>query len=354
MEDDNGLELSLGLTCGGLSVKSKGKSSSSLDVKSEGDRGNKLVDDFKSFLNPGTQKQESSSSSQRSDSLKPKESFFNDLSKAKVVADAAVGLNGKGVWVSNNIHSTELEEEKWSEAGSKRKLSFDDTNHQKKHERDSQFTDKNDKTRTSHISITTEDGSTAENEDVAESEVEGSTSRLTPHIDDGSKRTIGVGRYSDAQRDGSKAVDLNGQRRFNSSSENEFRLGNAPNSSPFAAQTENMINVPYAFAVKDLNSVAAPSTSSYMVPGVMQAMPAANGDTPGTQPFNLASLPVMFGYSALQLPTLDKDNSYAPASHPQQFHVHQPYGARGPPNSPNSGNLITIISPASCLFMSYC
>ena len=103
MEDESGLELSLGLGCGGSSAKSKGKSGSSSDTRTEeGDRGNKLVDDFKNFLHGNAQKQDSSTGSQRSDSVKPQEKFFNDLSKNNADADAPINMNNRGLWVSSS------------------------------------------------------------------------------------------------------------------------------------------------------------------------------------------------------------------------------------------------------------
>ncbi|XP_050363280.1 ninja-family protein mc410 [Argentina anserina] len=332
MEDENGLELSLGLSCGGgSSVKSKGKNGASSNTRvEEGERDNKLTDDFKDFLHGGTQKQESSSSSQRSDSVKPKENFFNDLSKANGDADTSMNLNGRGVWVAKNNKSDEIEERQ-TDAGNKRKTLFEDMNNQKKHEREAHYTDMHDKTRASHIS-TTEEGSTAENEDVADSEVEGSVSRLIPQHDDGSKRFVGSGDSSDAQKElrrfaDSSSVDPNGQKRFNVSSENDYKVGNVTYGSPFSMQSVNMMNMPYSLPTKDYNPVGAPSTSAHLIPGMMQVMPIANSERSGTQPMNPGNLPVMFGYSAVQLPVLDKDNSWG-VPHTQQFH----YAGRTPPN----------------------
>lgn len=336
MEDENGLELSLGLSFGGLSAKSKGKNGSSSDIRTEeGDRGNKLVDDFKNFLNAGAQKQDLSAGSQRSDSLKPKENFFNDLSKTNVDTDAPVDLTGKGVWGSNS-KSAEFEEEKRAESGSKRRMFFNEMSHQKKHEREAHFADINDKTRASHISLTTEDGSTAENEDVAESEVEGSTSRLVLQNDDGSKRFIGIGGSSDGQKEvcgisDSKVVDPNGQKRFNSTSENGLKLGNISYGGSFPGQPVNIMNMPFPLPVKEANSAAAQSTSAHPLPGVVQVMPTANSEVPGPRPVYPGNLPLMFGYSPVQIPMLEKDNSWGLVSQPQQF---QPsYVGRGPPNS---------------------
>ncbi|KAG6739673.1 hypothetical protein POTOM_057287 [Populus tomentosa] len=344
MEDENGLELSLGLGCGGSSAKSKGKSGSSSDTRTEeGDRGNKLVDDFKNFLHGNTQKQDSSTGSQRSDSVKPQEKFFNDLSKNNADADAPINLNNRGLWVSSANRSAETDEEKRSDLGNKRKLLFDDLNNQKKHERDAHHCDLHDKK--SHISITTEDGSTAENEDVAESEVEGSTSRLASHHDDGSKQFVGVGGPPEATNEirgfsDSSVVELQGPRRLSSSSENEFKQGNLNYGVPFSVQPVSIMNV-HSFPIKESNSVGAPSTSGHPITGMVQVLPASNGEQrPGNQSVNPGNLPVMFGYSPVQLPTLDKDNSWGLVSHLQQ--LHSSYPGRAPSNAEKQNDGLKI------------
>ncbi|EOY30698.1 hypothetical protein QUC31_020141 [Theobroma cacao] len=319
MEDDNGLELSLGLSCG-ASAKSRGKVGSSSDTRTEeGDRGVKIVDDFKNFFQAGTQKQDQGVGSQRSDSVKPSENFFNDLSKATGDAEASVNLNGRGLWDTNNNRSAELDEDKRSEAGSKRKM-FDEINNPKKLEREAHHTDLHEKPKTSHISITTEDGSTAENEDVAESEVEGSTSRLISLHDDGSKRFIGVSGSSEVQK--------------------EVKLGNLTYGNPFPVQSVNVMNVPYSLPMKDSNPVGTPSSAGHTLPGMIQIMPTGNSERSSTQPVNPGNLPVMFGYSSVQLPMLDKDSPWGMVSHPPQFHPS--YAVRGPPNPDKHGDGLKI------------
>ncbi|KAK3024922.1 hypothetical protein RJ639_043237 [Escallonia herrerae] len=338
MEDDNGLELSLGLPCGGSSVISKGKNGSSSDSRTEeGDRGSKIIDIFRNFLHDGTQKQDFGTMSQRSDLVKPEENFFNVLSKEAVNADASTNLNSGGYWLGNDNRSVEVEEEKRPEAGNKRKNLFDEINHQRKREREVQHADLYEKTRTSHISITTDEGSTAENEDVADSEADGSTSKLAPHLDDGSKRYVGGGGLPEVPKEvnrvsDSGGVDLQEQRRFTISSGNEFKHGNMPYSVQFPTQSVNIMNASYSQPVKDTNHpIGAPAMSCYSLPGIMQVMTGANGERPTTQPVMPANLPMMFGYSPVQLPMLDKDNSWGPVSHSQQFH--QSTVCRGPPNS---------------------
>ncbi|XP_031250663.1 ninja-family protein mc410-like [Pistacia vera] len=347
MEDDNGLELSLGLSFGGSAVKSKGKSGGSLDAKTEeDDRGNK-IDDFKNFLNGGNQKLDSGTGSQRSDSVKPQENFFNDLCKASADADPSMNLNGRGLWVTNS--RPEIEEAKRPEASNKRKMLFDDMNNQKKHEREAHPADLHDKTKTSYISITTEEGSTAENEDVAESEVEGSTSRLVSHHDDGSKQYIGVAGASEVPKDvrgfsNSNIVNLQGQKRFNSSSENEFKLGNMTYGAPFSVQSLNIMNIPYTISMKDSNSSGVPGSSGHPLPGMIQKMPTTNNDRQGAQSVNPGNFPVMFGYSPVQLPMFDKDNSWGSVSQSQQ--LHPSYAGRGPPNSDKQNDGLKISQAA--------
>ncbi|KAJ9183923.1 hypothetical protein P3X46_007717 [Hevea brasiliensis] len=345
MEDENGLELSLGLGCGGSSAKSKGKNGCSSDTRTEeGDRGNKLVDDFKSFLHAGTQKQDSSIGPQISDSVKPQENFYNDLSKANANADASINLNNRGLWVLSSKIPAEIEEEKRPEAGKKRKPLFDEINNHRKHERDAHHFDVHDK-KASHISITTEDGSTAENEDVAESDIEGSTSKLVSHHDDGSKSFLGAGgRKGPKQVHGfldSSVVDLKGQKRPNGSSENEIKHGNLNYGVPFSVRSVNIANMPYSFPVKESNSIGVPSSSGHPLPGMMQAIPTSNGEQrTGAQSVNPGNLPVMFGYSPVQLPTLDKDNSWGLLSHLQQFHPS--CAGRGPSNSDKQNDRLKI------------
>nr|KJB64990.1 hypothetical protein B456_010G074900 [Gossypium raimondii]KJB64993.1 hypothetical protein B456_010G074900 [Gossypium raimondii] len=246
MEDENGLELSLGLSYSALSAKSKGKISSSSDTRTEeGDKGVEIVDDFKNFLQTRTQKQDPGVSSHRSDPVKPLENFFNDLSKAAGDAEASVNLN--------------------------------------------------------------EDGSTAENEDVAESEVEGSPLRLVSRHDDGSKRFIGVSDSSEVPK--------------------EVKLGNLNYGNPCPVQSVNVLNVPFSLTMKHSNSPGTPSSSGHTLPGMIHSRPSGNGE--GS--VNPGNLPVMFGYSPVQLPLLDKDNPWGTVSHLPQFHPMSV--GKGPPNS---------------------
>ncbi|KAF7813865.1 ninja-family protein mc410 [Senna tora] len=314
MDDENGLELSLGLSFGGSSAKPKSKNGSSSDTRAEEvGRGGKMADDFTSFFHGGSQKQDSVAGTQRADPQKPEENFFNDLSKDKEDG-ASVNLNGRGHWVANSSKTVEIEEDKRLETGNKRKLVFDEINHQKKLASEGRHADLQDRARTSHISIT-EDGPTAENEDVADSEAEKLASRPISHHDDGSKRLARVGGSSDASK------EVRGV-------EKDFKLANLNYGASFSVQQVNMMNMPFPPPVKESNSVGAPSSQ---MPGVMHVMSTATGDRPGGQPMSNGNLPVMFGYPSVQLPMLDKDNSWGLVSHPQQ--LHPSFAGRAPPNS---------------------
>ncbi|KAF8400859.1 hypothetical protein HHK36_014162 [Tetracentron sinense] len=353
MEDENGIELSLGLSCGGSAGKSKGKDGNPLDTKTEeGNNSNKVMDDLKSFIHTSIQKQGSDNGSQRSDPAKSQDNFFTNLAKSAVGAEASVDLRGNnssqfsrygGIWVANSNRSAEIEEEKsdhhviggklWPEAPNKRKMLFDEINHQKKHEREVQHADPHAKnppvgnitsTKTSHISVTTEDGSALENEDVTESEAEGSTSRLVLHHEDSNKRYRGVGGSSEVPKEShgftdSSVMEVQGQNQSKCPQGNESKLGNLTYGVPLSLQPHTVTSVPYSLPLKVPNSASAPSMSGYSLPCVMQLMPPANSERPGTHSVNPGHLPLTFGYSPVQLPTLRTDHSWGAVSHPPQF-----------------------------------
>ncbi|XP_010548697.1 PREDICTED: AFP homolog 2-like isoform X1 [Tarenaya hassleriana] len=274
MEDDNGLELSLGLFCGGSSGKSKGNNT---NHKAEGgDRSSKVIDDFKNFLQSSSQRQEEpSAGSQRSDSGKSPQNFFGDLSKA---ASADAKASTKPFWA---------EDEMRAEAGNKRKFLFSEISDEKKkkNEKDDGNVDLHEKkTKTSHISITTDEGSTAENEDVAESEVGGTS--------EAAKEVL------------RPAADANvvGQRKSGSSAAEEFTIRNPNYSVPFPVHPLNITSSSYPLQAKD----------------------SGNAVTSVVQPASSGNLPIMFGYSTGQLPMLDKDGAGILVTHTQP-----PYPGRG-------------------------
>ncbi|PHU15384.1 Ninja-family protein [Capsicum chinense] len=329
--DENDLDLSLGLPCGGVVASEKSKSGSSSDSKvEEVDRDGKVINDFKNFLDGGisSQKHDCGVGSQRGDSTKHD---GNLLSSSSVDGDASKKLNSGGFWVPNDNRPIEVEEERRTDVGDKRKYMFQESSQQKKHEREAHHADLHDKTRTSHISITTDDGSTAENEDVADSETVGSTSSQILQHDENSKRFVGSSGLVEVHKElrgvsDSSGVELLGQRRLTISSGKDVKFGNMPYSIPFQGQSINIMNLPYSIPLKDSNQGNTASTTGYSVPGMMQVMATTSGDRPGA-PVIPTNLPLMFDYSSVQLPTLENDNSSGAASHLQQLH---PSYGRGP------------------------
>ncbi|KAG0492926.1 hypothetical protein HPP92_006324 [Vanilla planifolia] len=181
MEDENGLELSLGLSFGRSSTKSNVKDVSLNPKGAEGNASGLMGENrTPSWINKNPRGSKKSSLTEQSH-----ENFFTDLAKcSSPMADCSNGAHSnlsqftryQELWISSN-KNIENEEEKTS--SSKRKMYFEERNYQKKHEKLSDLVDKyvNKPTgalsiQSSRVSIAMEDGSTGENEDVAESEEE--------------------------------------------------------------------------------------------------------------------------------------------------------------------------------------
>nr|GMC58836.1 ninja-family protein mc410 [Ipomoea batatas] len=119
-----------------------------------------------------------------------------------------------GFWTAKDSRLTEVEEEKATEVGHKRKILFG------KSERDALYADLLENTRTSNSSINRIAGSTADHDD------------------------------SSKQCDSGYA-DLTGKRRLIVSSDKEAKYGNTQFSVPFLGQPVNILNMPYFAPLKD-------------------------------------------------------------------------------------------------------
>ncbi|XP_057545679.1 ninja-family protein mc410 isoform X2 [Amaranthus tricolor] len=263
MDDGKGLELSLGLACGGSSSSSKDKSGNSGDGRTATDeRTNKVLNDFKNFLSAGVPQ-----SLQRNDASKSQETFFSNLQPS-----------ASGDEARNSEH--------------KRKCQFEEMNNQKKHESSFQDSELQEVGNKSHISITTDEGSTADNEDVAESEAEGASSRLVSHHEDGPRTPGGSGSSSQVPKE---------------------HCGKTNSGAP-------------SFSLQSVN--AGVTSTNGMRPRLHAAVPG--------------SVPMSLGFSSVQLPVLDgKDNSWRMGGH-HQAHP-SPYGVR----SITTSVPMQVISPSS-------
>ncbi|XP_071729475.1 ninja-family protein mc410-like [Rutidosis leptorrhynchoides] len=295
MEDDNRLDLSLSLPCGGPSDDVKGKTSTDLEVRvDEADRGSKLIDDFKNFLDGSNHKEESTVGFQGSSQSKPDENLFYDLSKGPANLGASSNVNNGGFWGKNDGKSAESVEDRKHEGGGKRKNVFDEMNnhnHKRHDNKDIYVAGLHVKAaRTPHVPITTDEGSTAENEDVADSEAEGSTSKVSLHRDDPPKsHTASVGLSEGGNE---------GHRRFTVSSDKEFKIGHMSHGVPFLGQPANILNMPYSLSVKESNSIPASQSNQVMASG-------SSNRPVNQQPVIPANLPLMYAYSPNQLPTVE-------------------------------------------------
>lgn len=319
MEDDNGLDLSLALPCGGDNNTSKGKIGTSSENRSDiNDRDTKLINEFKQFLDGGNMQIGSGMVSQRIDSAKP-ENFFSNLSSNPADVDTSKNMNSGVFWAVND-RPTEGEENR-TDIREKRKNVFSETSQPKKREKETDGSDLQDKARASYISINTDDGSTAENEDVADSEAEASTSRQHMlHQDDLVKRYAGTA-LSEVRKDfhgisESNVGELPRQKRFSITSEREFKVGNMPQSVQFPVQPANIVSMSQPLPAKDSKP---DGVASRQLPNMMQVIAATNSERTGGQPVLPANAPLVVSYSSVPLPALDKDNSRPVVSH-QQIH----------------------------------
>lgn len=329
MEDEGGLELRLGLSCGGSSGKSKCKDRPSDTKPEEGSSskgGNMNASDgsFKNFFQADVQNKDQ-------DRKQKQDSFWTDLGKCPAPAtDNATGVHGnlsqfgrrQDLWASNS-KTTDDDEEK--SGSSKRKSPFEEGNLQKKHERAVEYADSVSKSpigvtmKNSRVSFTTDDGSTGENEDIAESEAEGSNSWSVPPHDDSAKCSD-IPKYTDkhALKDPALTGSQMQKGSCTSGTESTSELGKGPYGMPMQFQPLNVTTVPYPVPVKVPAPVNAPNTTGFPSPCVMQLMPLANNERPMVQAMSASNPPQLaFGYSHVQLPTLETNSSWAFGSQPQ-------------------------------------
>ncbi|XP_068638884.1 protein NINJA homolog 1-like isoform X2 [Aristolochia californica] len=260
MEDENGIELSLGLSCGGSAGKAKHKDGS-LDPKSEDGGGNKQASGnlkggegtFKNFFSSSSEKQDPSAP--RGDS---QDNFWTDLLK----------LPSQGGDASIDQHEmrsklSRFHQDLWQEASSnKRKFLYEENQQKKKHEEEVEYI--GIPVKPSHVSVAIEDGLSAENEVVAESEAEGSNSRVVLQHEEITKQYTIVGPNGSKFKDQEGFVDANdtdsqGLKQF-SVTGNE--RANVPYGvSQFSLQPTSVIGTPYTLPVK---APPTPANSSFV------------------------------------------------------------------------------------------
>ena len=351
MEDDNGLELSLGLCCGGSSGKSKIKEASS-DPKADEGGSNRLMggnmtaadSSFKNFFQAVTGNQDLKGK-QKTAPDNTQQNFWTDLGKCStLVTDHSSDVQKnitqfsryQELWASNS-KTTDNEEEK----SNKRKMPFDEINFQNKHEKVAENADTHRKIptsvnlmRNSHASVTTEDACSGVNEDVAESEAEGSNSWLVSQHEEKSKSSD-IPKFSDKYVTSESSV---GQKESAvSGSESNQELGKVAYGIPLL-QPLTVMTVPYPVPVKVPTNANAPNATGFSSPCALPPLPVTNSERPPVQAMNTSNLQLSFGYSPVQLPTLETGSSWAFNSLVPR-HVTSIVNRNGPPDTENSEGL---------------
>ncbi|KAJ0986094.1 hypothetical protein J5N97_004450 [Dioscorea zingiberensis] len=315
--------------------KSKSKDGPSDPKGEEGSSsrdGNANVSDvtFKNFFQTDVQIKDQDRKQNNDPVVRQQDSFWTDLGKSPShAADNPTGVHGnlsqfgrhQDLWASNS-KTTDDEEEK--SGTSKRKSPFEEGNLQKKHERAVEYADSVSKSpigvpmKNSRVSFTTDDGSTGENEDVAESEAEGSNSWSVPQHDDSAKCSD-IAKYTDKHSLNDPALTVSQMQKApcTPGTESTSELGKVAYGMPLQFQPLTVMTVPYPVPVKAPTTASAPNTTGFPSPCVMQLMPLANTERPVVQTMSTSNSQLAFGYSHVQLPTLETNSSWAFGSQPQ-------------------------------------
>lgn len=314
MEDENGLELSLGLSFGGSSSKFKAKDTPS-DPKGDEGSSNRLMggnvsfsdDSFKNFFKSGLENQESKGKQKSEFITPPQENFFTDLAKGPAaMIDCSSDVQNNLAQFTRyqerlilNNRTLDIEEEK--SGSSKRKLPFEEINSQNKHEKLVDFGEKQGarkpsgapSLRNSHVSNAMEDGSIGENEDVAESEAEGPPPWLVSQREENAKSSDALKFSGKSVPSDSSGIGSQGLRESSLlGKEINPEYGKSAVGLPLSLQQLKAMNVPYPVPV------TVPSTSG------------------GSNAAGFPSAQLAFGYLSSQLPMLETGSSWAFNSQP--------------------------------------
>uniref|UniRef100_A0A0E0A2N4 Ninja-family protein n=1 Tax=Oryza glumipatula TaxID=40148 RepID=A0A0E0A2N4_9ORYZ len=305
MDDENGLELSLGLSLGGTSGKSKARDAplepkAEPQVEESSSKGVSQTPEapFVHYYQTNTENQEHSSKQRHSPAAPPFGNFWGQPGSSSVpVAD---GSNEQ------------------KPVSSKRKLLSEEISFQKKPNTAAEQPDAFSKSsdggvKNAPISISTDDGSTGENEDVAESEAEGSNSWLVAQREDSAKGSV-VNRGSDRKRSSDDAaVGFQGKRQP-SFSGSESSSGKLPQGNPLSLQASNVVAVPYQVPSQVSAPPSITNASNFTPVCTVQLRPPTNNGLAVTMG---STSQVAFGYPAVQLPTLETSSSWAFGAPPQ-------------------------------------
>ncbi|KAF0930929.1 hypothetical protein E2562_038009 [Oryza meyeriana var. granulata] len=309
MDDENGLELSLGLSLGGSSGKSKARDAplepkAEPQVEESSSKGGSQTPEapFVPYYQTNTENQELSSK-RHSPAAPPFGNFWGQPGSSSVpLADGSSEPNCQSQlpmyqdgWISNNNGNNSDEQKPVS---SKRKLLSEEISFQKKPNTAAEQPDAFSKSsdggvKNAPISISTDDGSTGENEDVAESEAEGSNSWLVAQREDSAKGSV-VNRGSDRKRSSDDAaVGFQGKRQP-SFSGSESSSGKLPQG--MSLQASNVVVMPYQVPAQVSAPPSITNASNFPPVCTVQLRPPTNNGLAVTMG---STAQVAFGYPAV-------------------------------------------------------
>ncbi|KAG6522092.1 protein NINJA homolog 1-like [Zingiber officinale] len=319
MEDDNELELSLGLSFGGSSGKLKGRAITS-DFKAEEGSTNQAIGrvvtvsdvPFKNFLQNNVGIPDQSGKQALSP---PQENFWIDIGKSSEGYDISQAsqlmfTKHKEPWSGNKRINEVEEENSCSKKPRSSEINFQNLENVVNHAEVTGKSSKDHPMKKSHLSVATGDGSTGENEGVAESEAEVSSSWLVSQSVNTSKRADLHKVTSKHALNDPTGIGFQGQKQqlFSGSTSSDFVKATFGASSPL--QTHTAVNVDYSVPPKP-TCVGTPTPTSSPSPCIMQPTLPSNGDPSISKGTDFDAEKLVFGYSAIQLPTLETSSSWA-------------------------------------------
>ncbi|CAN6327317.1 unnamed protein product [Urochloa humidicola] len=326
MDEENGLELSLGLSLGGSSGKGKARDAplepkAEPQVEESSSKGGSQTPDasFGKYYQTNPENQEHNSKQRHSPVAPQLGNFWGQPGSS-----SAPVVDGSVEPVSHQPHLSRYQDGRMSNnsgnnseeqkpASGNCNLLSEEMSFQKKHQTAGDQPDAFSKNsdggaKNAPISISTDDGSTGENEDVVESEAEGSNSWLVAQREDSAKGSV-VNKGSDRKRSvDDAAVGFQGKRQP-SFSGSESSSGKLPPGNPLSMQASNGLTVPYQVQAQVSGPPTITNAPNFHPVCPVQLKPPTNGGLP-VQTMSSTSQ-VTFGYPAVQLPTLETSSSWA-------------------------------------------
>lgn len=382
MDDDSGLELSLGLSCGGSGCKTKVKDALK-EIYSEQGAGDQVKsgknsgDTFVKVDLCGSTAKEDSEVKQLSEPVPPaQQSFWMNLGNAAAKeTENSTELHANQVqfpgfrepWftgetsiqktsaatekskrdkqdrmsiykqqseVQEPVIAGELAEEKWQEARKKQKMTVEEQKQQTKGDKEDDRDDPHCKSKSgipshlksSPISANTEEASSSENEDTADSEVEASLSRtVSPIVKYNMKQPMASA--SDASDKNENQMPItrtmvigNDINKEHNSTSSISPVAISSTSLPYSLPSFKVGHAPYTHSFQMANNPSAAFSSGFSLPYLMQfAPPIVNGpDRSSAYPANSTSVQLPPVYAPVHLPALETPPSWVSVSHSHQ------------------------------------